>query len=297
MLVHPGESRTIQTIAQHFHWSSRAADVKLHVQLCATCQHYKKQCKKYGHLPVKTHRDLDPWEEVHVNLIGPWIVPQPPIKPSKPLPSPSTSRCKPITVLALTMIDPTTNFMELLALPDKESCTVICAFNCTWLCCYPCPLHCLHDKGTEFTGLEFQELLQLYGITPRITSSANPQTNSILERMHQVIANQLRSLTLMSLPLHTLANVQQDLLAPVQWALNATFHTTLQATPAQLAFRRDMIMPTSYLAHWHSLHQRRQALTDKDNAHENQTRIPHVYCMNDLVLVKQDAKGKLTKPT
>ena len=83
MLVHPGKSHTIKTIAQHFHWSSLATDVKQHVQLCATCQHYKKQCKKYDHLPVKTQPDLDPWEEVHVDLIGPWIVPQPPIKPSK----------------------------------------------------------------------------------------------------------------------------------------------------------------------------------------------------------------------
>ena len=101
----------------------------------------------------------------------------------------------------------------------------------------------------------------------------------------------------MSIPLQILVNVQQDLLAPVQWALNATFHTTLQATPAQLAICCDMIMPTSYMAHWHSLQQCHQALTDKDNAHKNLTYIPHTYCINDLVLIKQDAKGKLTKPT
>ena len=253
MLTHPGESCTTQTIAQHFHWSSLATNVKKHVQVCATCLHYKKQCNKYGHLPVKTHCDIDPWEELHIDLIGLWIVPQPPIKPSNTSPGSHSSSCKPITVLALTMIDPLTNFMELLALPDKESHTVACAFDHAWLCCYPQPLCCLHNKGTEFTGLEFQELLQSYGITPRIASSANLQTNSILERTHQVIANQLRSLTLMSIPLQTLADVQQDLLAPVQWALNATFHTTLQATPAQLAFRHNIIMLTSYLAHWHSL--------------------------------------------
>ena len=71
--------------------------------------------------------------------------------------------------------------------------------------------------------------------------------------MHQVIANQLRSLVLVSILIHTLANIQHDLLAPVQWALNMTYHTTLQATAAQLTFHRDMIMPMSYLAHWHSL--------------------------------------------
>jgi hypothetical protein len=123
------------------------------------------------------------------------------------------------------------------------------------------------------------------------------QTNAILERTHQVIANQLRSLKLMAIPLQTLANIQQDLLAPVLWALNATFHTVLQATPAQLAFRCDMIMPTSYMVHWHSLRQRHQAITDKDNARENLTCIPHTYSNGDMVLLKQDVKGKLAKLT
>jgi transposase InsO family protein len=84
----------------------------------------------------------------------------------------------------------------------------------------PAPLICLHDKGTEFTGIEFQEFLQSYNITPRITSSANPQTNAILERTHQVIANQLRSLKLMAIHLQMLANIQQDLLAPVSNGLS-----------------------------------------------------------------------------
>jgi hypothetical protein len=62
-------------------------------------------------------------------------------------------------------------------------------------------------------------------------------------------------------------------------------------------YHRDMIMPTSYMAHWQSLCQRRQAITDKDNARENLTRIPHMYSNGDMVLLKQDVKGKLAKPT
>jgi Integrase zinc binding domain len=220
MLAHPSKTCTTKMIAQHFHWSSLATNVQWHVQLCATCQHYKKQRKKYGHLPIKTHHDLDPWEEVHVDLIGPWLVLQPPIKKPKPTSNPSAkppfdcSPSKPIQVLALTMIDPTTNYMELLAIADKESRTVAHAFDRAWLCRYPRPMICLHDKGTKFTGIKFQELLQSYGITPRIASSANPQTDTILERTHQVIANQLCSLKLMAILLQTLTNIQQDLLAP-----------------------------------------------------------------------------------
>jgi transposase InsO family protein len=145
------------------------------------------------------------------------------------------------------MIDLSTNLLELIVVPDKESCTVARAFDCSWLCHYPRPLICLHDKGTEFTGIEFQELLQSYGIKAAIATTANPQTNAILECTHQVIANQLRSLQL-----NSLADIQHELLAPVQWAMNRTYHTTLQVTSTQLAFHRDMIMPMSYMAHWHS---------------------------------------------
>jgi transposase InsO family protein len=62
-----------------------------------------------------------------------------------------------------------------------------CAFDHSWLCHYPRPLICLHNKGTKFTGIEFQELFQSYGIKAVIATTANPQTNAILECTHQVM--------------------------------------------------------------------------------------------------------------
>jgi transposase InsO family protein len=195
------------------------------------------------------------------------------------------------------MIDPSTNLLELIVVLDKESRTVARAFDRSWLGCYPRPLISLYDKGTEFTGIEFQELLQSYGIKAVIVTTANPQTNAILECTHQVIANQLRSLCLMSIELNSLADIQHELLAPVQWAMNSTYHTTLQATSAKLAFHRDMIMPTSYMAHWQSICQRRQAITNHNNLHKNMCRVPHTYSVGNLVLIRQDTHGKLAKPT
>jgi hypothetical protein len=195
------------------------------------------------------------------------------------------------------MIDLSTNLLELIVVPDKESHTMACAFDHSWLCCYPRPLVCLHDKGTEFTRIEFQELLQSYGIKAVIMTTANPQTNAILECTHQVIMNQFQSLHLMSIELNSLANIQHELLAPVQWAMNSTYHTTLQVTSAQLAFHHDMIMPTSYMAHWQSIHQRHQAITNHDNLCKNMRPVPHTYSVGDSVLIHQDTHGKLAKPT
>jgi hypothetical protein len=42
------------------------------------------------------------------------------------------------------------------------------------------------------------------------------------------------------------------------WAINTTFHTTLKASPAQLAFNRDMILPTSFTANWYTINNCKQ---------------------------------------
>jgi transposase InsO family protein len=200
--------------------------------------------------------------EVHVDLIGPWIMHSAtPFQKSQAL---CKTRCE-----ATASSPCITKVLELIVVSDKESRTVAHAFDRSWLCRYPRPLICLHDKGTKFTGIEFQELLQSYRIKAVIMTTANPQTNAILECTHQVIVNQLRSLHLMSIELTSLADIQHELLAPVQWAMNSTYHTTLQVTSTQLAFHRNMIMPTSYMAHWQSICQRRQAITDRDNLREN----------------------------
>jgi hypothetical protein len=199
--------------------------------------------------------------------------------------------------LCETRCEASTNLLELIVVSDKESHTVAHAFDRSWLCCYPRSLICLHDKGTKFTGIEFQELLQSYGIKAVIVTTANPQTNAILKRTHQVIANQLHSLCLMSIELNSLADIQHELLAPMQWEMNSTYHTTLQATFAQLAFHHDMIMLTSYMAHWQSIRQRCQAITDHDNICKNARRVPHTYSVGDSVLIRQDTYCKLAKPT
>jgi hypothetical protein len=83
--------------------------------------------------------------------------------------------------------------------------------------------------------------------------------------------------------------------------MNSTYHTTLQATPGQLAFQRDMIMPTSYLANWAHIQARQHHQTNMDNRRENTVRISHTYNVGDQVLIRREVNypylGKLAKPT
>jgi hypothetical protein len=91
-LAHPGESQTEAMICQTCTWPKLRSHVETFCKTCHTCQLFKKQRKKYGHLPPKEAEEL-PWSRVNIDVIGPYIVRTPK----------STH-----TLRALTMIDPVT---------------------------------------------------------------------------------------------------------------------------------------------------------------------------------------------
>jgi hypothetical protein len=88
---------------------------------------------------------------------------------------------------------------------------------------------------------------------------------------------------------------------PVMWAINTTFHTTLKASPAQLAFNRDMILPTSFAANWYAINTCKQAQLQSAADTKNRKCILHEFHLNDKVLIHHDIGnpylGKLAKPT
>ena len=96
--------------------------------------------------------------------------------------------------MALTIIDPVTYLTELVRVDNKTAEHVANNFAYTWLTRYPWPEKCIHDNGGEFTGWEFQKLLEQCKIEDTPTTSRNPTANAICERMHQTVGNVLRIL-------------------------------------------------------------------------------------------------------
>jgi hypothetical protein len=131
-----------------------------------------------------------------------------------------------------------------------------------------------------------------------LTTVKNPQANGILKCTHQVIGNLLHSICLITQDLDTVS-AQQELLMPVMWAINTRFHTTLKASPAQLAFNHDMILPTSFATNWYAINNRKQAQSQSAANAENCRCIPNEFCLNDKVLIHRDIGnpylGKLAK--
>ena len=84
------------------------------------------------------------------------------------------------------MIDPVTGWFEIKAIMTPDSMTVMDAFYEVWLCHYPQPEQIGFDNGSKFKHV-FSAMCKNYGVKEKhSTPHTNPQSNGILERIHQV---------------------------------------------------------------------------------------------------------------
>jgi hypothetical protein len=54
-------------------------------------------------------------------------------------------------------------------------------------------------------------------------------------------------------------------LASAAYAICSTFHATLKATPGQLVFGRDMVLPIKFMADWGAIEQQLQKEMGRNN--------------------------------
>ena len=69
-LCHPGETRTLETISQHFCWSNMRNKARRVCSECDQCQRTKRSALKCGPLPAKT-AEVAPWQTLCVDSMGP----------------------------------------------------------------------------------------------------------------------------------------------------------------------------------------------------------------------------------
>ena len=288
-LQHPGVSRLEETLVAVMYWPGLRADVRRHVKSCDRCQKGKRRSRKYGHVPPKI-ADQVPWQKVCVDLIGPYTI--------KGLDG------KIMDFMCLTIIDPATGWFEIVELPtilkiekklgkvtekvviDKSSAEVARLFNRQWLSRYPRAKYITYDNGSEFK-LHFEELCDSFNIKRRPTTIKNPQANAIIERIHGVLGDMMRTSHLDMSP--TIDDTMiEDFLVDAAWAIRSTYHTVLKSTPGAAIFGRDMLFDIPYIADWSDIGRRRQNQVESTNKRENSSRLSHDYAIGDKVLIKYD---------
>ena len=153
---HPGQSRLNENLKKrYYHPKLRYFVDRLR---CDHYQRHKLPGRGYGLLTERELR-IAPWEEVAIYLIGPWK-----LKVNGRL----------IDFNALTCIDTASNLDELIRIDNKTSEHIKHKFIQCWLVRYPRPMRCVHDKGGEFIGSEFQWLIQMFNVKDVSSTSKNP---------------------------------------------------------------------------------------------------------------------------
>ena len=177
-------------------------------------------------------------------------------------------------------------------IPNKEAHTVAQAVEQAWLSRYPWPKKITFDKGSEFKA-EFAAMIEEeYGIEKRGISPRNPQANSVLERIHQVIGNMIKTFRIYDREDLDEQDPWSGILAAIMFGVRATYHTTLEATPMQLVFKRDAILPIDYQPDWNKIQNNKRKRIELNNARENKSRIPHEYKVGDMILITRNKRSK-----
>jgi transposase InsO family protein len=259
------------TIAQHLYWPNLRETVKKKVRSCPSCQKAKIKRLKYGQLPPKdVATESQPWQKLCVDTIGPYQI--------------RRKGKKTLEFKAVTMIDPATGWFEMKQLCTKKADEVANAIELVWLTRYPWPQEITYDAGSEFKA-EFQTLIsEEYRIKAKPITVRNPQANAIIERVHGVVGDMIRTHDMSAIN-EAEANPFEGLISAICWAIRSAYHTTLKATPGQLVFGRDMIFNIRHEADWQLIHERKRARIEANNTRENVKRREHDYAVGDKILI------------
>ena len=292
-LMHPGETRTEATIAQHFYWKGLRKSVLDVCKKCDICQRTKVSPLKIGKIPAKKNIAIVPWHTLCIDLIGPYSI-------GKDVTSVRTIKGKRVTKVirkapvlwCLTMIDPATGWLEIVRVDDRSSMEAANELEMTWFNRYPLPTEVILDRGKEFMGEVIRMMKEDYNVQRKPITVRNPQANSILERCHKTLNNHLRTIQMHQKTNDELLENFDGYIAAVAKAINSTVHTTLNATPTQLVFRRDAFLPVAFEADWNYIAERKQRLIVQNNKRENAKRRDHTYSVGDQVMIRHDPNRK-----
>ena len=126
--------------------STEATRKKPGVQVYRQLHAIQTTRKELRETPCTYSQRLIPWDEVAVDLIGPWSI---------------EIHDEQVEFKALTCIDMVTNLAEIIRIDNKSSQHIADQFQNCWLAQYPFPPNrCVHDNNDgKFLGQEFQTLL------------------------------------------------------------------------------------------------------------------------------------------
>ena len=153
------------------------------------------------------------------------------------------------------MIDPATGWFEMAQIPNKTAEETADITKNTLFTRCPLPQQIVFDRGTEFMAEFSNKCQNYYGLKRKPITTRNPQSNAIIEQIHQTIINIIRTFDVSNI-------VNNDTwlvtLAATMFAVHTTYLRTLQAFPMQLVFGRYSILNIKHVDDWEHIRQHKQ---------------------------------------
>jgi hypothetical protein len=158
---------------------------------------------------------------------------------------------------------------------DKTSERIGQLVKKTWLSRYPRCCYIIYDNGSEFK-LHFEYLCETYGIQHKPTTIKNSLAKGILECLHQVLGQMLRTAELDMAETVTPDDVDV-FLDNTAWAIHFTYYTVLKASPGAAIFGCDILFDILFIADWNKIGDYRQHQTNLNTARINSKQVDYDY--------------------
>lgn len=215
---HLGVAKTANGIQTRAYWPTWRSDLTAFMRTCEPCARYHRGAVRHQ-APMQTPTVGEPWERVSVDITGPH-------------PRSSTGK-----QYILTLVDHFSKWAEAIPISNHTAPTVAKALMTHVFTRYGVPRQLLTDRGPEFEGVLFTELMQHMGIDKLRTTAYRASTNGAVERFHR---------TLNSMIGKVVSETQRDWdehLPAVLAAYRASPHSSTGFSPNRLFLGRETQMP------------------------------------------------------
>ena len=222
--AHPGRDKTLAIMSRFFWWPNMARDVATFVAHCDSCQRNKAS----NQLPAGLLQPLpipgEAWQSISMDF----VVDLPPTDHGKDA--------------IMVVVDRLTKMVHLAPCNTTDT-----AQDVAWLFvdhvfkAHGLPTSCVSDRDPKFMSNFWQALLKTLGVTHNVSTAYHPQTDGNTERVNRVMEDMLR---------HYVRADQTDWaqwLPLVEYAINNSWHSSVNNTPFFLNYGKHPTSPTAFL--------------------------------------------------
>ena len=148
---HQGCDRTLSLLQEHFWWPGMAKQMRQVIKACRRCLQYEGSTPKAPLCPIVATTPLD---LLHVDF---------------------------------TSIETITKHVLAYVIPDQTAKTIAKFLYGGYISIFGALARLLSDRGTSFTSSIIEKLCKILGIQRLQTMPYHPQTNGLVERLHEMI--------------------------------------------------------------------------------------------------------------